>query len=267
MRVGGRAVVVTGASSGIGRETARTLAAAGAQVLAVARSAGALDALAAGQAGIEPFVADLATEAGRAAVAGSELGARADVLVNNAGIGWLGRVEDMTPGDVSQIVELNLVGVIDLSRRLLPGMLARRQGHIVNVASVASWVALPPLTVYSATKFGVQGFSEGLRRELAGRGVKVTTVNPGPVSTAFGARARAGDRPTEELPEAPWPGVPASWVARAVLRAVHMGGAPGYVSVAVPRVVGLSRLGALPGARLVVDAGSRLSRGRFRELG
>ncbi|MEO6120685.1 MAG: SDR family NAD(P)-dependent oxidoreductase [Acidimicrobiales bacterium] len=263
MRIANRAVVVTGASSGIGRETARLLAAHGGEVLAVARSRDALATLASEQQGIEPLVADLATEAGRAAVAGSPIGARAEVLVNNAGIGWLGRFEDMSADDVSAMVDLNVVATIDLCRLLLPTMLDRRCGHIVNVASVASWLALPSLTVYSATKFGVQGFSEGLRRELAGRGVAVTTVNPGPVDTRFGARARGGDRPTDELAEGPWPGVPASWVARAVVRAVRMGGAPGYVSIAVPRVIGFARLGALPGARLVVDAGNRLIGGRI----
>ena len=260
MRVQRRAVVVTGASSGIGRETARLLAGQGARVLAVARSGDALAALAAEQPGIEVLTADLATEAGREAVASSPLGAEADVLVNNAGIGWLGRVEDMTADDVRGVVDLNLLALIDLTRRLLPAMLERGVGHVVNVASVASWLAFPPLTVYAATKFGVQGFSEGLRRELAGRGVAVTTVNPGPVETAFGARARGGDRPTDDLAGGPWPGVPAAWVARAVLRAIHMGGAPGYASIAVPRILGASRLGALPGGRLVLDAGSRVSR-------
>ncbi len=268
MRVANRAVVVTGASSGIGRATAVLFASSGAQVLAVARSGNALAELADECPGVEPLVADLATPGGRAKVAGSPLGARADVLVNNAGLGWLGRVEDMSADDVDHVVEVNFVGLIDLTRRMVPGMLARGAGHVVNVASVASWVAAPPLTVYSATKFGVQGFSEGLRRELSGRGVSVTTINPGPVDTRFGARARAGDRPTDDLPDGPWPGVPPSWVARAVLRAVRMGGAPGYVSIAVPRVVGLSRLGALPGARLVVDAGSRVLRSTgWRGLG
>jgi len=261
MRVERRAVVVTGASAGIGRATARLLACRGARVLAVARSGRALAELAAEQPGVVPLVADLATGAGRAAVAATELGATADALVNNAGVGWQGRVEEMGEDDVRRLVEVNLVAAVDLTRRLLPGMLQRRCGHVVNVASVSSWVATPPLVVYAATKFGLEGFSDGLRRELAGRGVTVGTVNPGPVRTAFGSRMRAGDRPSEDLPDSPWYGVPPEWVARAVARSIRLGGLPGYTAIAVPRAVGLARLGALPGARLVVDAGWRAVRG------
>ena len=258
MRVAGAVVVVTGASSGIGRETALLLAAREARVVAVARSGDALAALAAAHPGITPVVADVATDDGRAAVAAAA--GEVDVLVNNAGIGWLGPVEGMPAEQVRKLVELNLVAVIDLTQRVLPGMLARGRGHVVNMASVASWLAVPPLTVYAATKFGVQGFSDGLRREVAGRGVAVSTVNPGPVTTRFGVRARLEDRPTDALPEPSMPGVPASWAARAVLRAITRGGGLGYATIAVPRVLGLARLGAQPGARLVVDAAARALR-------
>lgn len=259
MRVRGLNVVVTGASSGIGRATAVLLAAKGARVTAVARSRGPLDELAAAHPGITPVVADLSVEADRASVA--EGAGAVDVLVNNAGIGWLGPVETMPAEQVRKLFGLNVLALIDLTQRVLPGMLDRRRGHVVNVASAASWVAIPPLTVYSATKFAVQGFSDGLRREVAGRGVSVTTVNPGPVATRFGARARFEDPLTERMDDGLMPGVPASMVARAVARAVRMGSLPGYSSIAVPRPVGLLRLVVLPGGRLVMDAVAVATRG------
>ncbi len=258
MRIQGLSVVVTGASSGIGRETAALLARRGARVWAVARSEELLEELAATQSGITPIVADLTDERQRAAVVDSA--GTVDVLVNNAGIGWVGAVEEMPASRVSQLFELNVLALIDLTQRVLPGMLERRRGHVVNLASVASWVALPPLTVYSATKFAVQGFSEGLRRELAGRGVSVSTINPGPVATQFGPRAQVEDRATEELGGGVMIGVPPSMVARAVLRSVRMAGCPGYATVAVPRVLGASRLASVPGLRWVVDAAALVSR-------
>ena len=145
MRLRGSTILITGASSGIGRAAAALLAAKGAHVLAVARSARPLEELAAAGGMVTPLVADLATEDGRALVA-AEAGTP-DVLVNNAGIGWLGLVEEMPFDQVRKLFELNVLALIDLTGRLLPGMLERGSGHVVNVASVASWVAVPPLTV------------------------------------------------------------------------------------------------------------------------
>ncbi len=250
--------MVTGASSGIGRETARLLARKGARVRAVARSGSDLDDLAKEHPDITPHVADLALEADRAALV-DEAG-EVDVLVNNAGLGWTGLVEDMPAERVRRLFEVNVMALIDLTQRMLPGMLSRRRGHVVNMASVASWVATPPLTVYSATKFAIQGFSDGLRRELAGRGVVVTTVNPGPIATKFWARTRTHDRPSQHLDDDLKPGLPPTLVARAVLRALRLGALPGYGTIAVPRAVGLARLGTVPGLRLLVDAGSLVSR-------
>ena len=258
MRVAGRSAVVTGASSGIGRETALLLAHKGARVRAVARSRSDLEELAGENPAITPHVADLSAEADRASLV-DEAG-EVDVLVNNAGLGWTGLVEDMPAERVRRLFEVNVLALVDLTQRLLPGMLARRRGHVVNLASVASWVATPPLTVYSATKFAVQGFSDGLRRETAGRGVVVSTVNPGPIATKFWARTRTDDRPSEDLDDGRKPGLPPALVARAVLRAVRLGAFPGYQVIAVPRAAGLARLGAVPGLRLLVDAGSLVSR-------
>ncbi|MGQ0520264.1 MAG: SDR family NAD(P)-dependent oxidoreductase [Actinomycetota bacterium] len=256
MRVRQLRVVVTGASSGIGRATAALLADKGARVRAVARSREPLEELAARHPGVIPVVADLSVDGERAEVV--DRAGPVDLLVNNAGIGWLGLVEEMPAEQVRKLFELNVLALIDLTQRVLPGMLERRRGHVVNIASVASWVSIPPLTVYSSTKFAVQGFSDGLRRELTGRGVAVTTINPGPVATRFGPRARFEDPRTEDMGEGRMPGVPVSMAARAVVRAVRMGGFPGYTSIAVPRALGLARLGGLPVGRLATDAFSIL---------
>jgi short-subunit dehydrogenase len=257
MRIEGAMAVVTGASSGIGEETAIRLAKRGARVLAVARSEASLRQLADENPGITPFVADVTDADARAAVV--DAAGEVDLLVNNAGLGWTGLVEDMPADAVRQLFEVNVLALIDLTQRALPGMLERRRGHVINVASVASWMATPPITVYSATKYAVQGFSEGLRRELLGRGVAVTTINPGPVATRFGVRAE-GDRPTELLRDERMPGVPASMVADEIVRAVRLDGMPPYDVVAVPRALGASRMASLPGASHFLDAASIVAR-------
>jgi short-subunit dehydrogenase len=264
MRVRDAVAVVTGASSGIGRETAILLARKGARVWAVARSESSLKELAGEQSDISPLVADLTSDTERAGVARSI--ERADILVNNAGIGWHGLVENMELDQVRRLFDVNVVALIDLSRRFLPAMLERRRGHVVSVASVASWVSVPPLTVYSATKFAVQGFADGLRREVAGRGVAVTTVNPGPIATKFFQRAQRGDCHSEQLDDDLKIGLPPGVVARAIVRAIRMGGMPGYQTIAVPRPLGVVRLGAVPGLRLLVDAGSMASRPAYRRI-
>jgi short-subunit dehydrogenase len=258
VRVRGSVALVTGASSGIGWETALLLARKGAQVRAVARSGDDLDRLAGEHVNITPHVADLAVAEQRASLA--EAAGDVDILVNNAGLGWTGLVEDMPADRIRLLFEVNVLALVDLTQLVLPGMLARKRGRLVNVASVVSWVAAPPFTVYSATKFAVQGFSEGLQREVAGRGVAVSTVNPGPIASKFWARSTGEDRHSQEFGDDLKPGLPPSLVARAVVRAVRLGSLPGYGTIAVPRMMGLVRLGAVPVLRLGVHAGSRLSR-------
>lgn len=258
MRIRRSVIVVTGASVGIGRATALRLARRGARVWAVARSEGMLEELAGDEPNVVPFVADITKDADRAALI--DAAGPVDVLVNNAGIGWNGMVEDMPAEQVRALFEVNVLALIDLTQRVLPSMLERRRGHICNISSVAAWVGVPPITVYCATKFAVQGFSEGLRREVRGRGVTVGTVNPGPVSTTFAKRAAQGDRMTSELGASHMPGVPASLVARAVDRSIVLAGIPGWGTISVPRAAGFGRLGAVPGLQLVVDAGSLITR-------
>ena len=242
---------MTGASSGIGRVTAAVLAHKGATVWAVARSERALKELAAEHPNVEPIVADLSDETARRDVM-AQVGT-VDVLVNNAGMGWIGLVEDMPFDEVRRLYELNVMALIDLSLQALPGMLEAGRGRIINMSSAAAWVAHPPISVYGSTKWAVQGFSEGLRRELNGRRVAVTTINPGPVATKFGRRAHDTEQTSDSLADGGWGGVPASWVARAVVRAIHLGAWPGYTTISVPRLMGLSRLGGLPITQWTVD--------------
>jgi hypothetical protein len=252
MRIRGSRVVVTGASSGIGRSTALLLARRGAEVVAVGRNVARLHEMADRSQRITPVVADVTIDTDRARIVDAADG-RVDVLVNNAGVGWTGMVESMPAAAARNLFETNVLALIDLTQRVLPGMLERRHGHVCNIASVAGFVSIPPVSVYCATKFAVQGFSEGLRREVGGRGVVVTCVNPGPVSTRWLNRAMVGDG-IEVDPT--FSGVPPGLVAFAVYRAILLGRMPFYGSIAVPRLVGLGRLGAVPGVVGTVDAGA-----------
>lgn len=260
--VAGSTVVVTGASEGIGRAVALELARAGASVLAVARSEARLAELAAEADGITALPADLSEDEGRAAVA--EAAGEIDALVNVAGVAWLGLVEDMPVDEVRHLFEVNVFAVFDLTARFLPAMQARRSGHVVVIGSILGNVSTPPLTVYCATKAALRGYTEGLRRELLGQGVDVTLVNPGAV-TSTEVLDRAGGVADGSFVDEVFDltGVEPELVAAAVHRALDRPGWPGFRSLSVPRVTGLSQLGALPGASWVVDQGFRLLRSRM----
>jgi short-subunit dehydrogenase len=253
MELRDRTAVVTGASSGIGTATVRALAARGARVVATARRQDRLEALADEVPGVVPVVADVTDPEGRARIAAQA--GQVDVLVNNAGVGYFGMVEQMTAEDVERLLEVNVLAAIALTKDVLPGMVERERGAIVNVSSVAAFLAVPPLTVYSATKFALQGFSEGLRREVAGRGVSVHTVNPGVTRSEFVVAAQGAANP---LVQAGFnaAGLPPWTVANAVVRAVEADRRPGYAEVAVPRAIGLARLAALPSVSRAIDLAS-----------
>ena len=260
MRISGLRVVVTGASAGIGRATAMRLAKRGAEVVAVARRAELLDELAATSSRITAFPADLAQSSERRRLVADT--GPVDVLVNNAGIGWLGLVDSMPFERVQSLFELNVLGLIELTQLVMPQMAKRRKGHIVNIASVASYAAVPPLTVYSASKFAVRGFTEGLRRELGGTGITACVVNPGITNTGFVDRAQGGDRP--DVRDKTTGGVPADFVARAIQRSITYRRVPGFGVVAAPRIWGVSRLAAVPGVNTVVDIVGAPIASRFR---
>ena len=185
----GKAVAITGASSGIGEATALTLAKAGASVALGARRKDRIDELAAriedegGTAvALEVDVSDEAAARGFVEAAHERLG-RLDTLVNNAGVMLLGPVERADSEDWRTMVNVNLLGLMYCTHAALPIMLGQESGDIVNISSVAGRFARAGNAVYAATKFGVGAFSEGLRNEVTERGVRVTLIEPGFVDT------------------------------------------------------------------------------------
>ena len=184
-----RVALVTGASSGIGEATALALAEAGARVAIAARRGDRLQALAERlrSLGSEPLVlvADLLDEheAQRMVAATEAHFGRLDILINNAGVMYLEPVVDADLGRWRRMLELNVLSLIASSQAALAGMIKRRDGHIVNVASVAGRVANPNAAAYAATKFGVVGFSESLRREVYKDNIRVSVIEPGMVDT------------------------------------------------------------------------------------
>jgi uncharacterized protein len=215
--------LVTGASSGIGAAIARRLAAEGRRVALVARGAEGLESLAADLDASEDRLlalpADVADAGARERVVRQvhERWGHIDILVNNAGFGRYSRVKETGRGSVDSMFQVNVNAPIHLTQLVLDGMLARRHGHVINMASLAGHIAAPPLTVYAATKHAVIGFSRGLHRELRGTGVRVTVVSPGPVRTSFG-RVASG-RPVDPA-KAPG-GIAAERVARRVSHALR----------------------------------------------
>jgi 3-hydroxy acid dehydrogenase/malonic semialdehyde reductase len=193
--IAGRSVLVTGASSGIGRALAAALVARGARVVAAARSADRLAALAAELgAALEPAVADVAApDAVDRLVAGA---GRLDAVVNNAGIGQVEPFLDSDPAAWRATLDTNVVGALLVARAVLPTMLAAGRGAIVNVgsASASGW---PYLTLYAASKAALEAASAALAREYAGRGVHIVHVEIGPtVGTDFGTRSDPVHLPT-----------------------------------------------------------------------
>lgn len=184
--------LITGASSGIGYEFAKIFAREGYDLALVARREDRLNTLKqeiTQQYKREVFniVCDL-TKTGAAKVVFDkffEKYDRLDVLVNNAGVGHHGRLDQVSENDIVDMLQLNIAALTALTRSFLPGMITARQGFILNVASSAGFVPGPFMNVYYASKNYVLAFSEGLSEELAGTGVKVTVLCPGPVKTEF----------------------------------------------------------------------------------
>ena len=212
--VRGAVVIVTGASSGIGAETARELARRGALVALAARRVEELADVeraiqdAGGQALAMPTDVMEARAVARLVERTVEVFGQVDVVVNNAGIGARLRYDQLAFEEIARIVQVNLLGAMLVSRAALPGMLERHHGAIISVASVAGLIATDP--AYSATKFGLRGFALGLRRELRGTGVSVSLVSPGFIRTPLTAGRRGSGRlPGPEI------------VARAIARLIE----------------------------------------------
>jgi NADP-dependent 3-hydroxy acid dehydrogenase YdfG len=221
-----RVVIVTGASSGIGEATAREFGRAGAKLVLAARRVDRLEAVAqdirAAGAEARVVVADLSDLGDIQSLVDQTLAAfgRIDVLFNNAGFGRLDWLENLDPvKDIQAQYAVNVLGVVQTTRRVLPVMMAQKSGHVINMASVAGLVGTPTYTVYASCKFAVRGFSEALRREVAPWGIRVSVIYPGGVATEFGAHAGIRRKTRATTPR--WMLLTAEDVARAVVGLAH----------------------------------------------
>jgi NADP-dependent 3-hydroxy acid dehydrogenase YdfG len=182
----GKTLIITGASSGIGASVARKAVALGANVVLGARRADRLEALAAELGGKAAWrVTDVTRKEDLEALAALALErfGRIDVLLNNAGVMPASMLIADKVDDWDQMIDVNLKGVLYGVRAVLGSMIDQDSGHIIAISSVAGLHVRPASSVYSATKWGVRVINEGLRKELAGKNIRITTVYPGPVAT------------------------------------------------------------------------------------
>jgi len=230
----GKVAIVTGASAGIGRATARMLAGAGAAVVLAARRADRLHGLAheiaeaGGQALAVACDVTIPAQVESVVATATDAYGRIDILVNNAGVMRVAPVAECRSDDWLRMVAVNVNGVLLFLAAVLPGMIERSSGHIVNIGSLAGRRPFPGGAVYSATKFAVRSLTWGLHLELgAAHGIRVTDIQPGLVATEL----LDDDPRTKEAWEAAWSErrtLDAEDVARAVLFATT---APEHVSV------------------------------------
>lgn len=198
-----KVVLITGASSGIGETTARTFARNGWCVSMAARRIERL----------EQIRDEIEAEGGKAFAIQADVmedediegmvqqsidhWGQIDLLLNNAGFGRFGWLENLDPTrEIRNQIQVNLLGTILTSRAVLPHMIERKSGHIINMASMAGLVATPTYTIYAASKFGVRGFTQSLRREVSVWGIKVSAVFPGGVVTEFAEKSGSTKRKT-----------------------------------------------------------------------
>lgn len=255
-----RTCLVTGASSGIGADIARQLAARGLGVTLVARREELLRALAdelAAAHGIraEVIAADLAEPAPRVELAAevARRGLAVDVLVNNAGFSTTGPVHRGDHTKEVAMVKLNVEAVADLCAIFVPGMVERGRGAILNVASTAAFQPMPGQAGYAASKAFVLSYTHALRGELKGTGVTATALCPGPVDTGFGEAAGFTDEQMGTVPKFMW--VSAGDVARAAVEGLDKGRAV-VIPGAANRVTAAA--GYLTPKKVLVEAMARM---------
>ncbi len=217
--------LITGGSGGIGAATARLLAEAGYGIAVASRRGAPLEELA----------TEIRAQGGQALALAADIThpkqvdhlmdrtlaqfGRVDVLVNNAGLIFVDWLERLTPGEIEAQLAVNVTGLILATRAVLPHMLERQSGHIINMSSMAGLVPVPTYTVYSATKYAIRGFSEALRREVEPEGIRVSALYPGGVVTGFTREAGRKRVQASTTPKAL--ALSPEQVARAVLSLVN----------------------------------------------
>ncbi|MGE5338807.1 MAG: SDR family NAD(P)-dependent oxidoreductase, partial [Gemmatimonadota bacterium] len=220
-----RTVLITGASSGIGRETALAFAAAGANVVLLARRAKVLGRVAAEarKLGAATLVASTdvtdaaaVTAAFRKAV--KRFGA-VDIVVNNAGVLIASKVEDLRDADLQKMLDVNLIGALHVMQSAVQVMRKQGRGHVVNVGSLAGRRGFSPLGGYCASKFALVGLTEALRTELVGERIHVSLVLPGVIDTPMAAQIQENPDTAEFWPEAL--NMPPSWVVWSIFLAIR----------------------------------------------
>ena len=183
---------ITGCSTGLGRALAIAVLKKGQRAVVTARDPGQVQAIvAAHPQNAIALQLDVASEAqiNRAVIAAEKAFGRIDVLVNNAGYGYLAAVEEGEESEIRAMFETNFFGLAVLTRRVLPGMRNRKRGHIINVSSVGGLIGNPSAGYYNATKFAVEGLSEALAKEVEPLGLHVTVIEPGPFRTDWAGRS------------------------------------------------------------------------------
>ena len=239
MRLNNARVIVTGASSGIGRAIALEFARRGAQLALAARNAHALDQLASSirdQGGVAiPIPTDVTQPAAVEAMVQTTIRqlARIDILVNNAGIGLHSPIADADAGDVEALFRLNVLAAAGVIRAVVPAMRSQGSGMVINISSVAGRIVIPRIGYYSASKFALSAIGDALRLEEHHRGIRVMNVFPGTTRSGFGEN-RLGIRGRAAHQRVP--PVPAEKVARRIARAVERNRQSVYVSLLPDRL-------------------------------
>ena len=185
--------LVTGASSGIGRAAAIALAGAGFEVTGTGRNTARVTA----PAGVTYLDLDVTSDESVAFVVKQVIDrfGRIDVLVNNAGVGANGAAEEFSVARTQDVFDINVYGIMRMTKAVLPHMRAQRRGRVINVSSLSGFVPSPFMAIYTSTKHAVEGYSGSLDHEVREHGVRILLVEPGPVNTPFGDHSVQGDTP------------------------------------------------------------------------
>jgi NADP-dependent 3-hydroxy acid dehydrogenase YdfG len=218
-----KVVLITGASSGFGEDAARLFAAEGCKVVLAARRLDRLQYLAGdiqnkgGEALAVPVDVNEPAEIDVMVKTALDIYENIDILFNNAGFGSVDWFENLDhQRDIATMIRVNLIGTMLVTHAVIPHMLKRHTGHIINMSSVAGLIAPPLLSNYAAGKFGVRAFTDALRREVRPFGIKVSGIYPGPASTEFGKNIEK-TRSRETINKIKYPHLTSEYVARRVV--------------------------------------------------